>query len=350
MMNQYKSKPSGFTLLELVVVMAILAVIATIAVQSLDSRIDQNRYEATQAGLQNIQEAVIGPANQHSPDGTRFASGFVADVGRLPKATSVMVNSVAQLQPLELWENPYGLEGFQNRNATAANITSSSTDFSPALDADLEVYVPSGWRGPYLRLNAGQTTRTDTGVSVLTDGWGNPFDLLQSNRTTVTNTGAATDQIAILRSRGFDGIQNNAYTNNYGEDLYANFVTLGFAGGTTLPDYPAVTSSDNVHASKLTVNISSTGVLPFTTTEMVVKYFGPDPATGKIKVISKKIAIPTSTTSLVVEFDDDAITIGPRILRVYNGTVNGGVVTGTVKSKVIRMILAPGGNQQDVQF
>ena len=74
------------TLLELVVVIAILAVLMTVAMRSVTGVAEQSRFEATQRTLENIQEAILGPANDHQPDGSRVISGFIADIGRLPQA------------------------------------------------------------------------------------------------------------------------------------------------------------------------------------------------------------------------------------------------------------------------
>lgn len=325
----------GFTLLEMVVVLAILALLATVAVRSLDGQLDQSKYDATIIGMQNIQDAVIGSANQRAPDGTRLITGFAADMGRLPKATQVTVGGVAQLQLQELWDNPNGLAPFGIKQAIPANIANPVAGVAPIGDEDDTVFVPCGWRGPYLRLNIGQTT--------LADGWGNPFEFLKKDRTPIT---AATDEVSIIRSLGQDNVSNNSLTNDYREDLYLNFNTNQFLGTATPPDYPAVAASDSYHASPLQVAVKNADGSNFAAgLTITLKYFGPDPATGKIKVITA-IAPPTdATTGSQVNFtlSDDAITIGPRILRAYQTS------TGK-KSGATRVILAPNGNLQDVLF
>src|SRR5262245_44002661 len=135
--------PVGFTLLELVVVVAILAVLTTLAMVSLTGAEDQVRFDQSRGDLRAIEEGVLG-ATRDGPGATPgFIAGFVADVGRLPQA--VGSDSRSQLQ--ELWGNP--------RNLAAFGIYASPVD--------PEVLLESGWRGGYLRQGIGS--------SFLVDGW-----------------------------------------------------------------------------------------------------------------------------------------------------------------------------------
>src|SRR5688500_14006556 len=114
----------GLTLMELLVVLTILAVLTTIAMTSAESANDQARFDATETTLRNIEEAILGPAQQSDADGTVSVSGFVADVGRLPALE-------------ELTINPNGLPLYGPKG-------------SPPEDS--EILLVYGWRGPYLRL------------------------------------------------------------------------------------------------------------------------------------------------------------------------------------------------------
>src|SRR4051812_47329304 len=100
-MNTIHRVRRAFTLVELLVVLFILVILSAIAVQSLEGVQDQTRYEATQRGIQNIQDAIVGPASQRQPDGTLMVSGFVADIGRLPLASG----SDPHTQLQELWSS-----------------------------------------------------------------------------------------------------------------------------------------------------------------------------------------------------------------------------------------------------
>jgi type II secretory pathway pseudopilin PulG len=123
--------------MELVVVLTILAVLTTVAVTTTDSVIDQGRFDATQRTLRNIEDAIVGPAQQTGADGGLAVSGFVADVGRLPLTLD------------ELVANPNNIAGYGPK---------------PSVD-DAQVVPSFGWRGPYLRLPAGAVLPVD--------GWGN---------------------------------------------------------------------------------------------------------------------------------------------------------------------------------
>ena len=147
----YRPTPAaarGLTLVELLVVLTILAILAGVAVVSTDTVIRQGRFEATQQTLAAIEQAVLGPEPYRSEDGRLATAGFVADIGRLPEKLE------------ELWE-PLGLPAFGFVPADADQV-------DPA-DADPDVVIPSGWRGPYLRLPIGRQE--------LRDGWGNLFEL-----------------------------------------------------------------------------------------------------------------------------------------------------------------------------
>ena len=159
----------GFTLLELVVVMAILVILAGVAIRSMEGLDQQARFEATQRCMQDINDAVV--ATGRDADGSSALNGFVADLGRLPRA--VGPDPAAQLA--ELWSNPRNLAPFAIRPAPS----------------DSEVLVASGWRGNYLRLGVGK--------SVLQDGWGRAFDLLKADGVTPVSDG---DDIVVIRSRG----------------------------------------------------------------------------------------------------------------------------------------------------
>lgn len=178
-----KSRSSGLTLVELLVVLTILAILTTVAVVSTETVLQQGRFEATQRTLQAIEEAVLGPGVYRSEDGTLTTSGFVADMGRLPTELS------------ELWQHPADLPGF---------------DFFPAED-DPDVSLPYGWRGPYLRLPAG--------AEELLDGWGNPFEW------TVEFDALGQPAAAMVRSFGADGRADSAPDNPYARELGVVFLS-----------------------------------------------------------------------------------------------------------------------------
>lgn len=157
----------GLTLLELLVVLVILAIMATLAVSALQPRVESARLQQTRTSLEEIAKAVAGARGSRQSDGSPLISGFVADVGRLPRwqATGGLLASRQQpaepdgLRLRELWEleSPLATEfPFQFRRGPTAPV-----DYS-------DIQIPCGWRGPYLQLAPGQDQ--------LLDAWGRPFE------------------------------------------------------------------------------------------------------------------------------------------------------------------------------
>ncbi|MEM9827984.1 MAG: type II secretion system protein [Planctomycetota bacterium] len=147
-----KTKPSGLTMIELVIVLIILAALTGIAVQSLDPIADQARFESTQRTLENIDAAFLGR------DSGGAYIGFIADMGRLPEN----VNSDPSLALGELWTltgTPHDIHSFSDPTLDTDDI---ATGVQPLL-----VPVVAGWRGPYVNLPPGGNN--------LVDSFGRPF-------------------------------------------------------------------------------------------------------------------------------------------------------------------------------
>ncbi|HSJ03781.1 MAG TPA: prepilin-type N-terminal cleavage/methylation domain-containing protein, partial [Verrucomicrobium sp.] len=155
-----RSHPAAFTLMELVVVLAILAVVTSLAVRSVDRVEDQGRYEANLRIMQEIETAVLGSPDDRALDGTRVLSGFVADMGRLPRTVEETVHisgiEAEALTLRELWDWPPAGKKYDVRKASLTNLA-----VEDPVHVDEQVYVPGGWRGPYLRLPMEETALRD---------------------------------------------------------------------------------------------------------------------------------------------------------------------------------------------
>jgi prepilin-type N-terminal cleavage/methylation domain-containing protein len=137
----------GFTLLELVVVIAVIGILVAAVTPSVVQRIMDGRIEETRAEALSLYDGMVG-----KPAESRF--GFVGDLGRLPTSFS----ELAQRGSLPVY-------------------TTSTTRG-----------VGMGWRGPYVNIG---TTAND----YLTDAFGRAY------------TGVASGQV---RSAGPDGVAGSA--------------------------------------------------------------------------------------------------------------------------------------------
>lgn len=138
----------GFTLLELVVIIAVIGILAAAVTPTVMNQIMDTRIEATEAEARGLYEAMVGAPTS---DGTRF--GFVGDIGRLP-------NTINELHAQG------GLPSYSTSNIRS---------------------IGMGWRGPYVNIG---TSASD----FLSDAFGRNY---------VLNSGQ-------VRSYGPDGIANNS--------------------------------------------------------------------------------------------------------------------------------------------
>lgn len=290
----------GFTLIELAIVLAIIAVLTHLAVSETGRWRSSRLREASNRGLAEIRESVLGSDFERDADGVRIRSGFLADMGRLPQA---MTNAEGRLTLAELWSCPSPADAYAVRPATADNLLTND-----AAEADSDVWVPCGWRGPYLRLSLGRTR--------LLDGWGNAYEvpddarfrtrLLAASNHVIT---AAGTPVALVRHLGADGIPDSVQAPGSAGDADLS-VALDEAAEASLTVTVSAYSSDGVPAAGT-----------FTSTARV---YGP--RGGRIQVCK---ATGSGTVSL------SGLTPGLRLLRVEcNGR------KGAVRS----LVLQPGAN------
>jgi len=113
--GRIKSKQAGFTLGEVVIVIAVIAILAAMITPMAVNQIVQKRYDFCREELKNLKIAIVGNP-ELLESGSRTSFGFVGDVGILPRGTT--------LDDL-LTDNGIPLY-------TAAGV------------------IPWGWRGPYV--------------------------------------------------------------------------------------------------------------------------------------------------------------------------------------------------------
>jgi prepilin-type N-terminal cleavage/methylation domain-containing protein len=145
--NSGVSGQAGFTLLELLLVVAILSSLALAATTFVENADDQARFEETRLRLETIRQAVLGDA-RGSLNGQPAIGGFVADMGRLPETLDELIRQPTDCDPITAGDQP------------------CSWSF------DTTSGVWAGWHGPYIHAFAEQGN-VCPGEQPYRDGWGN---------------------------------------------------------------------------------------------------------------------------------------------------------------------------------
>lgn len=95
---RFRKNRSGFTLLELMLVVVILSAVAFMITGSVSDNISQVRYEDTRNRLDAIRTAILGP-NGSAMWERGIQSGYVVDNGRLPENINALVITPDDYQP-----------------------------------------------------------------------------------------------------------------------------------------------------------------------------------------------------------------------------------------------------------
>ncbi len=285
----------GFTFLEMVVVLMILAIVTHLAVRELGHVKKDALRSAATAQLVSIGEAVLGSGDDRDALGARTRAGFLADMGRLPKLVST--NGVLTLD--ELWVRPAGVEAYAVRAAVSSNFVSGVSSG----DADEDVYVPCGWKGPYVKLDKASNGR-------LRDAWGNLMELPDetggcTRLLTVTNATTFTEgeTISGIRHLGADGVLDSLKEPESPGDV-DDAVLFDTATNATLTVYLTFTDSDGEtqtpsvatvrvygpYEDKINVwSADGTGVV-------TVEGLTPGPRVYRVEYLATKLGVPRLIT------------------------------------------------------
>ena len=206
--------------------------------------------------------------------------------------------------------------------------------------ADANVSIPCGWRGPYLRLAVG--------ADEITDGWGAPL----ANAATATipvDTRFPVADLKVAPGTGFIFLRqpDSRPVANPGDEisLVISPGADGVQGGTGYNSDLSVTAAPSDYAASLAVTVSMLDVNGnpiYSTTngdQVFIRVFGPDPQNiGRIGV--------QAATNLLNSYPWNysfvgSLTQGPRAVRAYLQT-GSGVITNS--SAINYLNLHPGFN------
>lgn len=144
-MGRAMKSESGFTLVELVIIIVVLGVVAAVAIPKIGDLITGSKTNATKEEMLRLKGAIMG--NSAATSGGRFSDrGYRGDVGSFPPNLTGLVTKPGGVA---VW-NPY---------------------------------TRLGWHGPYI---------DSTGGDYLLDAWGVVYQY-DSTARTLTSTGSGTN-------------------------------------------------------------------------------------------------------------------------------------------------------------
>lgn len=133
---------TGFTLVELVIIIIVLGIVAAVAIPKIGDIISSSKTTATKEEMQRLKGAIMG--NSAVASGGRFSDrGYRGDVGSFPPNLTALVTK-------------------------------------PASVAAWNPYTRLGWNGPYI---------DSTGGDYLKDAWGASY-VYDSTARAITSTGS----------------------------------------------------------------------------------------------------------------------------------------------------------------
>jgi prepilin-type N-terminal cleavage/methylation domain-containing protein len=181
------TRQSGFTLIEMMVVLTIMAVTMTVLLKATSGQQDQVRYNRTVERYNMIKQAILDVSNVN---GVPVISGFAADMGRLPRNIhELMAERFCRGDVAGTTEETCTSGGMTDaspwelKTICSGGLKPAGTPPVCATATEIQVSLNGGWHGPYL-----QTSQNPSHVDgnncadAFTDGWGSMGFVRNSNR------------------------------------------------------------------------------------------------------------------------------------------------------------------------
>lgn len=279
----------GFTLIELVVVLVVIAALTHLAVREISQvRAGQLRKMADKQ-LDALRDCVWHVSPDGDPD------GFLADMGRLPRLVSQTNSTGASVGTLaELWRCPASTPMYALLPANDASRYVQGVDSATLASMGAGVFVPTGWRGPYLRMPLGKDR--------LLDPWGNTIESVDE---------AGFQRVAV--SNGFAVAVSHFGSDARPDDKFA-------PGSASAKDSTVSLLPEGGAASRLVVSVEIANGASFSG-NITWAWYGP--ADGKITGGVKSVAYPSPAefTGLTpgVKIIKDSLSKVPRRVVIRPG-------------------------------
>jgi len=184
-------RQTGFSLVELTVVLLIITLLASVAVRETSELAFQTRYEQTKERLEMIRQAILGNPKL-IVNGQQAVSGFVADMGRLPHNLRELIDINGYCLANAAWDNKADCEDAGKGNSTWVTLCSNN-NYTDQINCETNNAVWSGRKSfglcfdsshVYLSAIDDQTTCLATGNvwrNLFNGGWHGPYLNIASN-------------------------------------------------------------------------------------------------------------------------------------------------------------------------
>jgi prepilin-type N-terminal cleavage/methylation domain-containing protein len=129
----FKLNNSGFTLIELAIIVVVLGVLASVGIPRITGMIESSRTTATEEEMRRLKIALVGSATDN-------LRGYETDVGSLPSSLNGLVTK------------PGGVADWDRFTSTGWN--------GPYIDSNNNDYLKDAWDVSYLYDNGARTLKS----------------------------------------------------------------------------------------------------------------------------------------------------------------------------------------------